>query len=51
MIDNCIGDKEICDMWQAHYKTLLNSVKSLAQKHLLSENFIQLRTRRLFFAQ
>ena len=27
MIDNCIGDKEICDMWQAHYKTLLKSVK------------------------
>ena len=27
MIDNCIGDNEICDMWQAYYKTLLNSVK------------------------
>ena len=27
MIDKCIGDKEISDMWQAHYKTLLNSVK------------------------
>ena len=27
MINNYIGDKGICDMWQAHYKTLLNSVK------------------------
>ena len=32
MIDNCIGDKEICDMWQAHYKTLLNSVKISSSK-------------------
>ena len=32
MIDNCIGDKEICDMWQAHYKTLLNNVKISSSK-------------------
>ena len=32
MIDNCIGDKEICDMWQAHYKTLLSSVKISSSK-------------------
>ena len=32
MIDNCIGDKEICDMWQAHYKTLLNSVRISCSK-------------------
>ena len=32
MIDNCIGDKEICNMWQAHYKTLLNSVKISSSK-------------------
>ena len=32
MIDNCIGDKEICDLWQAHYKTLLNSVKISSSK-------------------
>ena len=32
MIDNCIGDKKICDMWQAHYKTLLNSVKISSSK-------------------
>ena len=31
-IDNCIGDKEVCDMWQAHYKTLLNSVKISSSK-------------------
>ena len=35
MIDNCIGDKEICDMWQAHYKTLLNSVKISSSKPFL----------------
>ena len=22
MVDHCIGDKEICDMWQTHYKQL-----------------------------
>ena len=32
MINNCIGDKEICDIWQAHYKTLLNSVKISSSK-------------------
>ena len=32
MIDNCTGDKEIIDMWQAHYKTLLNSVKISSSK-------------------
>ena len=24
----CIDEKDICDMWQAHYKKLLNSVDS-----------------------
>ena len=28
MVDNCVGDKEICDMWQTHYKQLLNSVET-----------------------
>ena len=28
MVDNCIGDKEICDMWQTHYKQLLNPIRS-----------------------
>ena len=32
MIDICIGDKEICDRWQALYKTLLNSVKISGSK-------------------
>ena len=48
MIDNCIGDKEICNMWQAHYKTLLNSVKISSSEAFVKKNFIQLRTRRLF---
>ena len=28
MVDNYFGDKEICDMWQIHYKELLNSVET-----------------------
>ena len=32
MVDNCIGEKEICNMWQAHYKTLLNSVEISSSK-------------------
>ena len=31
-VDNCIGDKEICDMWQTHYKQLLNSVVTSSSK-------------------
>ena len=32
MVDNCIGEKDICDMWQAHYKKLLNNVDSSKSK-------------------
>ena len=32
MVDNCIGDKEICDMWQTHYKQLLNSLETSSSK-------------------
>ena len=32
MVDKCIGEKDICDMWQAHYKKLLNSVDSSKSK-------------------
>ena len=32
MNDNCISDKENCNMWQTHYKTLLNSVKTSSPK-------------------
>ena len=28
MIDKCIGEKDICDMWQAHYINLLNSFET-----------------------
>ena len=38
MVDNCIGDKEICDMWQTHYKQLLNNVEtSNSKKFVQSE--------------
>ena len=32
MVDKCIGEKDICDMWRAHYKKLLNSVDSFKSK-------------------
>ena len=32
MINNCIGENDICDMWQAYYKDLLNSVESSESK-------------------
>ena len=35
MVDNCIGDKELCDMWQAHYKQLLNSVETSSSKKIV----------------
>ena len=27
MINNCVGEKDICDMWQAHYKDLVAAVE------------------------
>ena len=32
MINDCIGDTDICKMWQDHYQSLLNSVKSMEHK-------------------
>ena len=32
MVDKCIREKDVCDMWQAHYKKLLNSVDSSKSK-------------------
>ena len=34
MINNCVGE-DICDMWQAHYKDLLNSVESFKSKEFV----------------
>ena len=31
-INDCVGDTDICKMWQDHYQSLLNSVKNLEQK-------------------
>ena len=31
-INDCVGDNDICKMWQDHYQSLLNSVKSLEHK-------------------
>ena len=32
MVDKCIGEKDICDMLQTHYKNLLNGVDSSNSK-------------------
>ena len=32
MVDKCIDEKDICDMWQAHYKKLLNCLDSSKSK-------------------
>ena len=31
-INDCVGDTDICKMWQDHYQSLLNSVKNLEHK-------------------
>ena len=31
-INDCVGDTDICKMWQDHYQFLLNSVKSMEHK-------------------
>ena len=31
-INDCVGDADICKMWQDHYQSLLNSVKNLEHK-------------------
>ena len=35
MINNCVGEKDICDMWQVYYKDLLNSVESIKSKEFV----------------
>ena len=36
MVDKCLGEKDICDMWQAHYN-LLNSVACSKSKELVEQ--------------
>ena len=31
-VNNCVGEENICKMWQTHYQTLLNSVKTTEHK-------------------
>ena len=35
--NNCIGKKDTCNMWQAHYKDLLNSVESFKSKEFVEQ--------------
>ena len=43
MINNCVGEKDICDMWQAHYKDLLNSVESFKSKEFVERKLTSIR--------
>ena len=49
MIDNCIGDKGICDMWQAHYKTLLNCVKISSSKAFIKRELSSIKDSSIIF--
>ena len=31
-VNNCVGEENICKMWQTHYQTLLNSIKNTEHK-------------------
>ena len=31
-VNNCVGEENICKMWQTHYQTLLNNVKTTVHK-------------------
>ena len=31
-VNNCVGEENICKMWQTHYQTLLNGVKTTEHK-------------------
>ena len=48
MIDNCIGEKDICDMWQAHY---LIALRVLSRRDLLNGNLHQLQILQLYSLQ
>ena len=37
MIDKCIEEKDICDMWQAHYRNFLNSVETSKSNEFLKQ--------------
>ena len=47
MINNCVGE-DICDMWQAHYKDLLNSVDSFKSKEFVERKLTKLQILQLY---
>ena len=34
-VNNCVGEENICKIWQTNYQTLLNSVKTTEHKELI----------------
>ena len=51
MIDKCIGEKDICDMWQVHYKNLLNRVETSKSKEFVKQKLNQLQILQLHVLQ
>ena len=49
MVDKCIGEKDICDMWQAHYKKLLNSVDSSKSKKSVERKLYSIKDTAIVF--
>ena len=51
MVDNCIGEKDICDMWQAHYKKLLNNVDSSKSKESVERKLHSIKDTTIFLGK
>ena len=49
MVDKCIDEKDICDMWQAHYKKLLNSVDSSKSKESVERKLYSIKDTAIVF--
>ena len=49
IINNCVGEKDICDMWQAHYKDLLNSVESFKSKEFVERKLTSIANSSIVF--
>ena len=51
MINNCVYEKDICDMWQAHYIDLLNSVESFKSKEFVERKLTSIADSSIVFTQ
>ena len=42
-INDCVGDTDICKMWQDHYQSLLDNVKSLEHKTFIENKSMEIK--------